>query len=247
MAESRPVIVTGASRGVGYALVRQLLSQGSSVVGIARERPDLAEGPNFQFVSCDLCVPDDVAALVARLIPLRPRGLINNAALQTEADFTRLAPADLVRLVQADIAVDLVAPLTLSYGLFDTITSHPGGFICNINSVLAFAPKLSAGAYCPAKAGLANATIALRALAQRQPDCLVSQVVLPLVDTDMTQGRGSGKISADAAASAILDGLRRSRSEIWVGQVRVLRLLRRLAPGVTSRMLLGEPAPAPSA
>ncbi|WP_171015794.1 SDR family NAD(P)-dependent oxidoreductase [Devosia sp. FKR38] len=242
MIDARPIIVTGASRGVGYALVRQLLAQGTSVVGVARERPDLAEGPNFQFVSCDLSVPDDVAALVARLIPLHPSGLINNAALQTEADLTRLAPADLARLVRSEVAVDLVAPLMLAYGLFDTIARRPGGFICNINSALAFAPKLSAGAYCPAKAGLANATIALRALARRQTDCLVSQVVLPLVDTDMTVGRGSGKISAQKAASAILDGLRRRRAEIWVGQVRMLRLLQRLAPGATSRMLLGVPA-----
>jgi uncharacterized oxidoreductase len=60
---------------------------------------------------------------------------------------------------------------------------------------------------------------------------------MPLVDTDMTRGRGSGKISAKTAALAVIGGISARRDEIWVGKSRLLRTLNRLAPGVAARLL----------
>ncbi|MEM9861526.1 MAG: hypothetical protein AAF938_07920 [Myxococcota bacterium] len=46
----------------------------------------------------------------------------------------------------------------------------------------------------------------------------------------MTQGRGRGKISAEAAAAEIVRGLRRGRDEVFVGKAKILRVLVALSP-----------------
>ena len=102
---------------------------------------------------------------------------------------------------------------------------------------------MSAPAYCAAKAGLSNAAMSLRGRLRAWPHVLVNETFLPLVDTDMTAGRGRGKISSEAAATAILRGLDRRQAETWVGQTRILRLLWRLSPSRTRRLLLGPPPP----
>ena len=175
-----------------------------------------------------------------RLRPLCPRGLINNAGLQTETDLARLSPGAAAELVGTEIAVNLVAPCILSYGLLPIIAQAPGGFICNVNSGLAFAPKITAPAYCAAKAGLANMSIALRGQARAAPGLLVCEAILPLVETDMTRGRGTGKITPAAAAEAILRALAHRRTRVWIGKTRILALLGRVAPGIASRLLLGR-------
>ena len=238
MYEPRPIIVTGASRGVGLELTRQLIASGQNVVGIARHRPEIHGSDRLRFIPCDLADRDAVTRLIHELIELRPRGLINNAAIQTEQDWATLSPEEMAERFAAEIQVDLVAPMRLSYGLLPVIKNAEDGFICNINSALALAPKVSAPAYCAAKAALRNATVSLRGSTRGLPDLLVNETYLPLVDTDMTKGRGRGKISAEAAANAILEGLSRRQTETWVGQTRLLRLLWRLAPSRTSRMLL---------
>ena len=117
MDETRPIVVTGASRGVGREIARQLIASGQEVIGIARHRPDLPESGGVRFIACDLSDLDAVAALTDQLRPLRPRGLINNAAVQSEADWIALRPAELARRFGAEITLDLVAPLVLGYGL----------------------------------------------------------------------------------------------------------------------------------
>jgi uncharacterized oxidoreductase len=58
-----------------------------------------------------------------------------------------------------------------------------------------------------------------------------------MVDTDMTRGRGRGKISPERAAASIVEGLRRGRVGIYVGKSALLRRLMGLAPSLAYRTL----------
>ncbi|WP_373354128.1 SDR family NAD(P)-dependent oxidoreductase [Pseudoroseicyclus sp. CXY001] len=244
MSEPRPIVVTGASRGIGLELARQLVARGQPVIGIARQVPG-PDAPGLRFLRCDLSDRQATAALAETLAGLSPRGLINNAAVQTECDPLRLSPERRAAHIGAELEVNLAAPLILATTLLPVIGDAPDGFVCNVNSCLSLAPKTRALAYCAAKAGLGNATHALRARAREWPDLLVSEALLPLVATDMTAGRGRGKISAEAAAEGILRGIDRRRETIRIGGARALHGIWRLSPGVARRMLSG-PGPGPA-
>ena len=73
-----------------------------------------------------------------------------------------------------------------------------------------------------------------------QDGVLVSEVILPLVDTPMTEGRGMGKITAATAAHAILAGIENRRQTIHVGKAKLLPILSRLAPSVGRKILRGS-------
>jgi uncharacterized oxidoreductase len=60
---------------------------------------------------------------------------------------------------------------------------------------------------------------------------------MALVDTDMTRGRGSGKITAARAASEVLSALDRFESEVWVGKTKLLRIVNRLSPRLAERIM----------
>ena len=86
------------------------------------------------------------------------------------------------------------------------------------------------------KAALAMWSRALR-LQAADDGVRVVQVVLPLVDTAMTAGRGANKIDAMTAARAVARGLERDRDDIFVGKARLLPFMNRLAPGVLAHAL----------
>lgn len=69
------------------------------------------------------------------------------------------------------------------------------------------------------------------------PHVQVTDVVLPLVDTDMARGRGTGKLPAPDAAAAVLAGIRRGSAEVRVGKARILPPLVRLSPALAHRIL----------
>ena len=56
----------------------------------------------------------------------------------------------------------------------------------------------------------------------------------------MTSGRGSGKLTADAAARAILDGVRKGRAEIYIGKAKLIPFFMRLAPSLGRKILRGK-------
>jgi uncharacterized oxidoreductase len=69
---------------------------------------------------------------------------------------------------------------------------------------------------------------------------LIQEALPPLVDTDMTRGRGKGKISAADAASQILHGAAKGRLEIDVGATGLLRFILRLSPTLGERIMIGR-------
>lgn len=82
----RRILVTGGSRGIGYAIVRRLAQRGDRPVlasrdphNLQRAREELArEGLSCECHSCDVRDPESVQALFDAISPLD--GLVNNAA-----------------------------------------------------------------------------------------------------------------------------------------------------------------------
>jgi uncharacterized oxidoreductase len=60
---------------------------------------------------------------------------------------------------------------------------------------------------------------------------------MPLVDTAMTHGRGSGKLTPEYAAQQILKGVKAERPEIYIGKARLLPWLMRLSPSLVKGIL----------
>lgn len=245
--EGKHIMVTGATRGIGRALAAQLIDAGATVLAVARDGEALAGlawelGPQLQTQACDLQNAKDRAQLIDTLTQADPPldGLINNAGIQIEVGYLAASHIELAEDINMEVNINLVAPLHLCASLAPLLAQRPEGFIVNITSALALAPKQDAPIYCATKAALRSFTTALRYQAdQVAPNLQVSECIMALVDTDMTHGRGRGKISPDRAAQEVLQGIKRGADEIWIGKTRMLRWINRLSPALAARILRG--------
>jgi uncharacterized oxidoreductase len=232
------VLITGATRGIGLALTQRLLGDGAQVIVHGRDPDRLSRlqgscGGAVATVCADLARRDELDALVGMLPKKHPSlsVIINNAGVQCSANLaagtTRLSD------MRNEIAVNFDAVVTLSVGLLPHLAQQPEGTVVNLTSGLALAPKASAPVYCATKAAVRTFTRALRYQCEDSaPHLNVVDVILPLVDTDMTRGRGAGKLPAEVAAAAVVEALRAERREVWVGKAALLPMLMRLAPGL---------------
>lgn len=244
----RTALVTGAARGIGLELTRQLVAAGCHVVAVGRDAAALAEleAEHMGLITpcpADLARATDVERLI-REVPARHPNLtvlINNAGVQVTADLLADKPEPLRAAFRDEIAVNLDAVVSLSSGLLPHLARQPSAAIVNVTSGLALAPKASAPVYGATKAAVRSFTRALRYQCEDAGlNVQVSDAVMALVDTDMTRGRGARKMSPQDAAAQVLAGLQAGHADIYVGKTRLLALLTRMAPGVAERMMRGS-------
>jgi len=239
------ILVTGATRGIGRELARQLVAHGARVVAVGRDHDSLAalvaeHGDRVHPWPVDLAEPAAVDAFIRDVTDHHPSlsAVINNAGVQTLTDFLDDDPQTLRPALRREIAINLDAVIALSTGLLPHLRRQPSAAIVTITSGLALAPKRSAPVYCATKAAVRTFSRALRYQCQYAASHVrVIDAVMPLVDTDMTRGRGHDKISAADAAAAVIEGICRDSTEIHIGKARLLRTLMRLSPGLGYRML----------
>ena len=233
---SRRVLVTGGTRGIGAALVEALLARGDCVVATGRTAASMAEArvrwPTVQWEALDLAQPVAWPAWLEGLGAERFDLVILNAGIQVLRDFTDPGEGELA--IEEELRVNLAAPMAMARALPAVLA--PGATVVFVTSGLALAPKRSSPVYCASKAGLRSFTKSLRA--QWEPlGWNVTEALPPLVDTDMTRGRGSRKMSARDAARQMLDGIDAGRDEIDIGATRLLRALLRLSPALGERIM----------
>ncbi|MEP3420942.1 MAG: SDR family NAD(P)-dependent oxidoreductase [Erythrobacter sp.] len=237
--ENKTIVLTGGSSGVGLDLLRAL-GASNTVINLSRRAPsqDAAQSaPDFVHIATDLSDQESVTAAIeaiAKRFPDGIDGLINCAAIQFLPQFTD--PDFDSSSIATEIAINLTSPLQLIHGLLQSLRQRPESFILNVNSGLGLVPKSESAVYCATKAGLDNFSRGLRAQLAGT-DVMVGQAFLPLVDTPMTTGRGSGKLPSHDVAQRIIRGIERGDHDNDIGKVKLLRMINRLSPSLANRIM----------
>lgn len=239
------VLVTGATSGIGLALSEQLLKSGNTVLAWGRNRQALTTleqtyPNNVHAYVNDLSVPGQTEKM-AEIVAEKHQQLsvlVNNAGVQHLVDFTTSSYAHIRDSTIEELQLNQAAPILLTARLLPVLAQQPEAAIVNITSGLALAPKKSAPVYCATKAAMRSFSKSLRyQLSDSGSHIRLFEVLPPLVDTPMTAGRGRGKISPQAAARAIMEGIEDDAEEIYIGKSQLLRVVYRLAPRVAERIL----------
>ena len=239
----KTILITGGTSGIGKALVHQLSAANSELIVIGRNPAKLKnlkeEIGGVHTYQCPLDDTTSVKETLSEIIEIHPQlcVVINNAGIQETPELPdRNFNFD---SISREINSNLAAPIWIcALAVKHLLALKSDAAIINVTSGLAFFPKRESAVYCATKAGLRNFTTGFRYQLEGS-NVSVHEAIIPLVDTPMTEGRGSGKISADEAARAIINGVEKNKEEIYVGKTRFLPILARVSPSLVASMMKG--------
>ncbi len=195
--ESRVVLVTGASRGLGDAIVRHLDQLGIRTVMVARSEVPLRELERElnHAIAYPLDLSEPLRSHLAVQACLDSFGrldaLINNAGVIEPTE--PLIQADPMQWLQA-ITINLTAPAMLMRAALPQLKERRGRVV-NISSGAAVKTVKAWSAYCTSKAGLLHLT---RVAAEETPEVAFFSLRPGVIDTEMqTQIRSSTGMAPD--------------------------------------------------
>lgn len=180
----RRVVITGASRGIGEAIVRRLVPTGAQLALVARQESPLkalAADVGGVAYPADLADADEVAGLMARIEADGPvDGLINNAGVDNGGGFLDLG----AEAVRQTFQVNLLTPVELCRQVLPGMVARGRGHIVNVSSLAGAGVLPGLVPYSSTKAGLTHFTSGLRADLKGLP-IGVTVVELGPIPTDM--------------------------------------------------------------
>lgn len=263
---SKTILITGGTRGIGAQLTRLALAEGNKVIATGRTAKSVnaarTQLPDVDWHLCDMVDAEQVAQLTNTLkrrelaLAEKIDILIHNAGVQIPRPYflnkshTGTAKAGEPQASEAITSISSALETTINFSspvqlteqvILQGLLNPSGSHIVFVTSGLAIAPKQSSPVYCANKASLRVYSQCLRQQVKmaKQP-IVVQDAIMPLVDTDMTRGRGKGKISAMKAAKQLLAGIKTNKAEIRIGASKALMLLHSLAPTTTNKLLIKQ-------
>jgi NAD(P)-dependent dehydrogenase (short-subunit alcohol dehydrogenase family) len=201
----RAVLVTGANRGIGQALVEEALRRGAKRVYAGTRQPLAHVDRRVTPLTLDVTNAAQIQDAVERVESLDI--LINNAGLALYDDLSDRAA------IEQSLAVNLFGPYGMTQAFLPLLTRSRGAIV-NVLSVTAFAPLPIIPAYSISKAAALSLSQSLRALLAGQ-GVRVHAVLAGPVDTDMSRGFDVPKASPESVARAIFDGVEKEEEDIF--------------------------------
>jgi NAD(P)-dependent dehydrogenase (short-subunit alcohol dehydrogenase family) len=203
--ERKTVLVTGANRGIGRALVEEALSRGAKRVYAGTRQPLTHSDERVTPLTLDVTNPAQIQEAVERVESLDV--LINNAAVDLHGDLSDRA------ILEQHLAVNLFGTYGVTQALLPLLTRSRGAIV-NVLSLAAIAALPLDPTYSISKAAALSLSQSLRALLAGRG--VRVHVVLPgPVDTDMTRGQDIPKASPVSVARGIFDGVEMGQEEIF--------------------------------
>lgn len=218
----RVAVVTGGAAGLGLALSRRL-SVGGARVHVLDVSDGASKGEPLIFHRVDVSKRHELADFVAYLGQHERRVdlWINNAAINIVGECADLEPADFTRV----ISVNLQGAIDGALMAFELMRGQGGGQIVNIASAAGLLAYPTTAPYSSAKAGLIAFSLALRAEARahgvKVNVACPGVIATSIFDSQDVRGMDNARyasllprsrMTAEAAAQAVLDGALRDRA-----------------------------------
>jgi NAD(P)-dependent dehydrogenase (short-subunit alcohol dehydrogenase family) len=201
----KTVLITGANRGIGKALVDEALRRGAKKVYAgtrgAWRHPDQRVTP----LILDVTNPAQIEQAAHEIDTLNV--LINNAGI---AIYDDLSNPD---VIDQHLAVNVLGPLKLTHALLPLLRRAKGAVVNNL-SLASLAPLPIIPGYSISKAALFSMTQSLRALLAGD-GVKVHAVFIGPTDTDMNRGFDIPKASPESVAMGIFDGVENGEEDIF--------------------------------
>ncbi len=203
--EGKTILITGANRGIGQALVTEALRRGASRVYAGTRQPLAHPDARVTPLTLDVTSAPQVQAAAASVGSLDV--LINNAGIARYDDLSDRA------VLEQHLTVNLFGTYGVTQAFLPLLTRSRGAIVNNV-STMALAPFPFTPAYAVSKAAAFNLTQSLRALLAGR-GVRVQAVLTGPTDTDMTRDFDIPKASPESVARAIFDGVEAGEEDIF--------------------------------
>lgn len=210
--ENGVALVTGANRGIGLALVKELLARGVGRVYAACRSTEQFRGLDLdrvEILPLNLDNADSIRALAADIGALDV--LVNNAGVFKPGG---VLSADAAENLHDMLQVHLFGMLALTRALLTPLQASPAAAVVNIASVSGLVNVPEAGAYSVSKACVHSATQSMRG-ELRESNIRVTGVYPGPTATDMTAGSPMEMASAASVAEQIVSGVAAGAEDIF--------------------------------
>lgn len=201
----KTVLITGANRGIGKALLEEALKRGAKRVYAGTRQPYHHPDPRVTPVTLDVTNAEHIQAAVEQVESLDI--LINNAGIVAFDDLTDPAVLDQM------LAVNFYGVRDVTQAFLPKLIEAKGAIVANI-TMNAFAAFPLVASYSVAKAAVFSMMQSLRTILAPQ-GVSVHAILTGTVDTDMTAGFDMEKAPPELVANGVFDGIEKDEDEIF--------------------------------
>ena len=203
--EGKTVLVTGAGRGIGRALVEEALARGAARVYAGTRQPAAHPDGRVTPLILDITSPEQIGEAAGQVESLDI--LINNAGVFLYDDLSDRAA------LERHLAVNLYGTYDVTQAFLPALIRSRGAIV-HIGTIAALAPIPLTPAYSVSKAAAFNLVQSLRILLAGQ-GVRVHAVLSGPVDTDMVRDLDVPKSSPESVARAIFNGIDDGEEDIF--------------------------------
>lgn len=207
------VLITGATGGVGQALIPALQARGvAKIYAAGRNVSELSPTLGVVPLKMDVTSDADVQEAAAKASDVTI--LINNAGLNHNTSFLS-APS--LKIAREELETNYLALLRIVREFAPALIAN-GGAVINVLAALARVNFPTMGSYCASKAAALSLTQGLRG--ELGPQGVHVVAALPgAIDTRMTAFLDIPKMMPADVAEELLDGFEQGQEEIYIGEM----------------------------
>ena len=178
---NKNVVVTGATRGIGFAIAKRLIEDGYDVIATGTGKESCGpEGSTYQQV--DFLDDNSVLNFVGFLKKNNIDVLVNNAGINKIGEFASIDIEDFDKILKVNLRV----PFQLSQAVIPHMQKEGWGRIVNLTSIFGHITKEYRASYSTSKFGLDGMTAALSAELS-EFGILANSVGPGFIDTELTR------------------------------------------------------------